>query len=73
MRNKFLVFALPIVLSLVTIVLAHTGEDETAHHYGMMAGAYGIGGMFFGWIFSILIIVALILFIIWLIKQIQKK
>ena len=38
---------------------------------GMMYG-YGNGMMFFGWLYGILIIVALILFIVWLIKQIQK-
>ena len=70
---------IPIVLSLVTTVLAHTGEDDFAHHSmmggmgGMMSGTFGMGGMFFGWIFGLLIIVALVLLIIWLVKQIQKK
>jgi len=41
---------------------------------GMMSGAYGFGSMMlFGWIFSILLLVALVLFIVWLIKQLQKK
>jgi len=39
--------------------------------YGMM-GNYGSGMMFFGWIFGLLTLVALVLFIIWLVKQIQK-
>ena len=39
---------------------------------GMMYGTYGSGMMFFGWIFMTLITVALILFIMWMIKQIQK-
>ncbi len=39
---------------------------------GMMYGNYGTGMMFFGWIFGVLILVALILFIMWLAKQIQK-
>ena len=63
---------LPILLSLVTTVLAHTGENEFAHH-SMMGGVYGYGGMFFGWVFGILVLVALVLLIFWLIKQIQKK
>lgn len=43
--------------------------------YGMMGNwGYGFGGMWiFGWLFMILIIVALVLFIVWLIKRIQKK
>lgn len=44
--------------------------------YGMMPmmyGSYGSGMMFFGWIFGVLILVALILFIMWLIKQLQPN
>lgn len=40
--------------------------------YGMM-GNYGTGWMFFGWIFGIVVTIALVLLIIWLFKQIQKK
>lgn len=40
---------------------------------GMMYGSYGSGMMLFGWLFSLLVFVALILLIVWLIKQIQKK
>ena len=64
------------VLILANPILAHIGEDEYAHHSmmgGMMYGAYGTTGMLFGWLFSILVLVALILLIFWLIKQIQKK
>ena len=39
---------------------------------GMMYGNYGSGMMFFGWIYGLLVLVALVLFIAWLIKQIQK-
>jgi len=41
--------------------------------YGMMSG-FGFGSMWiFGFLFMTLILVALVLFILWLIKQIQKK
>ena len=40
---------------------------------GMMYGNYGFGMMFLGWIFGILVLVALGLFIAWLVKQLQKK
>lgn len=60
-----------LLTSLMNFVVAHTGEDDSAHH--MMGGTYGWGMMgFFGWIFMILIIVALVLLIVWLIKQIQE-
>jgi peptidoglycan/LPS O-acetylase OafA/YrhL len=39
----------------------------------MMYGSYGIGMMLFGWAFMLLISVALVLLIIWLLKQIKKK
>lgn len=58
------------------LVLAH-GEEEIdydGHHEGMMDEFYGMMGMgFFGWIFMVLIVVALVLFIIWLVKELQKK
>ena len=65
-------------VSLISSVSAHTGEDEYGHHmmgdmYGMMSGSYGGGGMFFGWITGLLIVIVLVLLIVWLIKQIQKK
>ncbi|MEK6913008.1 MAG: hypothetical protein AABX26_03585 [Nanoarchaeota archaeon] len=42
--------------------------------YGMMGNwGYGLGGMWiFGFLFMILILVALVLFILWLIKQLQE-
>lgn len=37
-----------------------------------MVGMMGTGFWFFGWIFMVLIIIALVLLIAWLIKQLQK-
>lgn len=46
------------------------GNDMMNGYYS----GYGIFGMgFFGWVFMLLAIAALVLFIIWLYKQIQKK
>ncbi len=71
----YLVMVSLVFVSLASPVLAHAGEDDYDHH-GMMNGFYsGMGwlGMgFFGWIFMILIVVALVLFIVWLIKRIQE-
>lgn len=38
----------------------------------MMSGNYGSGMMFFSWLYGVLILIALVLFIVWLIKQVQK-
>ena len=59
------------IFSLVSLVSSHTGDDEIGHH--SMMGSYGTSGMLFGWLFMLLVIVALVLLVIWLIKQIQKK
>ena len=40
---------------------------------GMMYGGYGLGMMFFGWIYGVLIFVALVLLILWLFQQVQNK
>ncbi len=39
----------------------------------MMYGTYGSGMMFFGWLYGILVLIALVLFIAWLVQQLQKK
>ncbi len=39
---------------------------------GMMYGSYGGGMMFFGWLYGILVLIALVLFIIWIVKQLQN-
>jgi uncharacterized membrane protein len=82
MKTKLLYFMVLLVslFSLVSLVAAHEGDDVYAHHCGMftgmggmMYGTYGSGMMTFGWLYSVLILVALILLIVWLVKQIQKK
>jgi len=64
------------VLGLVVVFFLFGG-------FGMMGfgGTYGYGGMMsgfgsmwlFGWLFMTLITVALVLFIVWLVRQLQKK
>jgi len=76
MKNKILA-GLASLLSLITLVAADAGDEYGCGMMGgvggMMTGVYGTGGMLFGWLFSILVLVVLILLIAWLIKQIQKK
>ena len=65
------------VLSLVSPILADAGDEVYGGCFGsmgnMMSGIYGGPGMIFGWAISLLVLVALVLLIVWLIKQIQKK
>jgi len=77
-NKSYFLFLIGVItlLSLLSPVLAHSGEDDFGHH-GMMGnfgmnwmGGFGMG--IFMWIFMILIVIVLILFIAWLIKQIQK-
>lgn len=72
MKNETLIL---IILGAVVLTLLFTGVGFRGYGgmMGMMYGGYGSGMMFFGWIYGILIFVALILFIAWLVKQIQKK
>ncbi len=70
-----LVVGLPL---LVSTVLAHGEEEGFGHHMmggeNMMNWMYGGFGMgFFGLIMGLLVIAVLVLLIMWLIKQLQKK
>jgi len=47
------------------------GYGMMSSSYGMM-GNWGYGMNFFGWLFMLLVVIALVLFIVWLIKQIQE-
>jgi uncharacterized membrane protein len=67
-----------IVIALAVILFAGMfgfGGMMSGRYYGMMGNfGYGFGGTWiFGFLFMIILLVALVLFIIWLIKQIQRK
>ena len=72
MKNETLVL---VILGAVVLALLFTGVGFGGYGgmMSMMYGGYGSGMMFFGWLYGILILVALVLFIVWLVKQIQKK
>ena len=66
-----------VIPAIFVSLLSFVSADTRSYGCGMfgfsgMMGGYGTGWMFFGWIFWILILVALVLLIAWLIKQIQK-
>ncbi len=67
--KKAVGFFMSLVFSLVSVA-AHTGDDFYGHH-SMMGYTTGMG--IYGWIFMLLVVVALVLLIVWLIKEIQKK
>ncbi len=71
-KTKLIVSVFVVVLALTSFVAAHTGVDDSAHHYGMMGGFYGWGMWNFMWIICALAVIALVLFIVWLVKQIQE-
>lgn len=74
--NKIVVVFVAVLLFGVGFVSAHGEESsELYEEHHMMGGFYsGIFGMgFFGWIFMLLVVVALVLFIVWLVKQLQEK
>ena len=62
-----------IITVVVFLFLGMFGFGGMMGGYGMMGNwSYGFGGMWiFGFLFMTLILVALILFIFWLIKQLQ--
>lgn len=66
MKKKNLISFLGLTTILINFISAHAGEDEFNHH-GMMSGFYGMN--FFGWLFMSLVIIALFLFVIWLINE----
>ncbi len=63
-----------IIVVILAVVFLFWGFSGFGINQGGMVNASMMGGMwFFGWIFMILIIIALVLFIVWLTKQIQEK
>jgi len=68
MKNIYFILAFLFSINLVS------AQQYNCPVFGMMGG-YGYSGVgaVFGWIMMILVIVALVLFIVWLIKQIQNN
>lgn len=57
---------------MMDMMMGRTGMTDSENMMGT-SGNYGVFGMgFFGWLFMTLILVALVLLIVWFIKQIQK-
>ena len=73
MENNNLLIGIIIAVA-VFLLLGMFGFGGMMGGYGMMGNwNYGLGGMWiFGFLFMTLILVALVLFILWLIKQLQN-
>ncbi len=65
-----------ILIAAAVIILLSNGFGMMGfgnYGYRGMMGNYGFSGMWiFGWLFMTLIFVALVLLIVWLVKQLQK-
>ncbi|MBS3093956.1 hypothetical protein J4456_05245 [Candidatus Pacearchaeota archaeon] len=79
MKDNSNITTILIVVIAIAVLLSFLGTFMPGYNsgYGMMGnnmmGGLGFGSMMiFGWIFSVLLLVALVLFIVWLMKQIQK-
>lgn len=72
--KKLSLLLIGLVISFLSLasVYADSGDFEGCWG-GMMGGSYGLGLGLLGWLFSLSVLVALVLLIVWLIKQIQKK
>jgi len=74
MENNEVLLIVGIVLLILIVFYGGgmMGFGVFGSRYGMMDGFYGGSGFIFGWIFMLVVLVALVLFIIWLIKQLQN-
>lgn len=73
MKQKIILVFLSIILA---SALVSAVDYSNCPMGGMMSGfygGYGYGMMIFSWLFGVLTIIALVLAIIWLYKQINKK
>jgi len=78
MKNDNNLITLIIVIAAVILLFGGFGMMGFGNYgsYGGMMGnwGYGFGGMWiFGWLFMVLVSVALVLFIIWMVKQLQSN
>ena len=75
MKTEELVLVIVISMAILFLVSGFFGNwNSGSGMMGMMGGFGGFGFMWlFGWLFMTLITIALVLGIIWLTKQIQKK
>ncbi|PIN94054.1 hypothetical protein COU56_03185 [Candidatus Pacearchaeota archaeon CG10_big_fil_rev_8_21_14_0_10_31_9] len=70
---KRLILALVSILSLSLVSAQQNSGSYGCPGWGMMSGYYGYGsGFIFSWVFMVLITVALVLLIIWIVRQLTQ-
>ena len=63
-----------IVVIIILVLFLFGGFGMMGFGGGMINSFYGgFGFMWFGWLFMILITIALVLFILWIVKQLQNS
>ena len=75
MKENETIIAVVIVLAVIILFGVFGMMGFSSYGYGGMMGnfGYGFGGMWlFGSLFMVLILIALVLFIFWLVKQLQN-
>ena len=77
-KMKFLFNLLMMALIVITLASAQTyncpmGGSGFGGFGSMMYGGYGTGAMLIGWLIGLAVLVALVLLIAWLVKQLQKE
>ena len=74
MENKDIALIFLAALLVLILFSGGYGMMNYGYGYGMMSGYYGLGSfLIFGILFKILVLVVIVLFVIWLIKQTQSK
>jgi hypothetical protein len=74
-KDKTILIVVLVVLAVFILGGFGFGMMNYGNYHGMwemMSGKYGFGIGLFGWIFGLLVFVALVLLIMWLVKQIRK-
>ena len=71
-KTSSVILTVIIVIAALFLISIFSGRGYGYGMMGMMGFGYNPFMALFGWVFMLLIIIALVLFIIWLINQLQQ-
>ena len=69
---RWILIAIAVIVFFSGFGMMRFGSYGYGGMMNLMYGSYGSGMMFFGWIYGILVLVALVLFIMWLVRQLES-
>ena len=69
---RWILIAIAVIVFFSGFGMMRFGSYGYGGMMSLMYGSYGSGMMFFGWIYGILVLVALVLFIMWLVRQLES-